>query len=269
MINELTVAQRQNLLFFGALRHKASAFQKSQHPLWELYWLEAGRCNFLIGNEVFAIQPGDLVLVPSQTVHSVAYDAASNSRLLLLCAQDYLPDFAPALVERLHYIYRNPGINGQLYSLLRKLQQEIDNWDDYSGKMVAARLLEMMTLMARNRNTYQKHPADNPYVARILEELNRNYATNISLAALAEANHISPAHLSRLFKAQTGLSFQDYLSSLRLKQARKLLESGEKLSMTQIAARCGFNDSNYFSTRFRQLYGMSPLRYRKACRSDR
>jgi AraC-like DNA-binding protein len=218
---------------------------------------------------VFALQPGDLVLVPSQTVHSVAYDAASNSRLLLLCAQDYLPDFAPALVERLHYIYRNPDINGQLYSLLRKLQQEIDNWDDYSGKMVAARLLEMMTLMARNRNTYQKHPADNPYVARILEELNRNYATNISLAALAEANHISPGHLSRLFKAQTGLSFQDYLSSLRLKQARELLESGEKLSVTQIAARCGFNDSNYFSTRFRQLYGMSPLRYRKACRGDR
>ena len=175
-------------------------------------------------------------------------------------------DFAPALVRKLCYVYRNPDIQSQLYGLLRKLQREIGSWDDYSGKMVSACLLEMMTLMARNRNTYQNPRAENPYVTRILEELNQNYAADISLTGMAEVCHLSPSHLSRLFKAQTGLSFQDYLSSLRLKHARQILETKPELAVTQVADLCGFRDSNYFSTRFRQLYGMSPMCYRKTCR---
>ena len=263
VIDEWAVAQRQNLLFFGTQRHKASAFQTSQHPLLELYWLEAGRCNFLIENDLFTLQPGDLVLIPNQTVHSVAYDAASNARLLLLCDQSYLPGFAPELVQKLRYVYRNPDISAQLYGLLRKIELEINLWDDHSGNLVTGYLHELTVLLARNRNTFQNTKPENRHICRILEELNKGFAADVSLTELAQRYHISPTSLSRLFKAQTGLTFQDYLSSLRLKHARMLLVENKHLTVAQVAARSGFNDSNYFSVRFRQLYGLSPLQYRK------
>jgi AraC family L-rhamnose operon regulatory protein RhaS len=50
---------------------------------------------------------------------------------------------------------------------------------------------------------------------------------------------------------------------LRLQKAEELLRSDAALSVTQAAFACGFNDANYFSKRFKDLYGVSPVAFRK------
>ena len=86
---------------------------------------------------------------------------------------------------------------------------------------------------------------------------------DITLSSLAKRFSVSPEHFSRLFKKETGLGFSKYLNSLRLQYAEQLLKSSEGQSITRIAEICGFDDSNYFSKKFKEVYGNSPKKVQK------
>ena len=73
---------------------------------------------------------------------------------------------------------------------------------------------------------------------------------------------MSKFHLSRLFHATTGFSFREYLSIVRLREAKKLL-ADEKYSISEIAQKCGFENGNYFSKVFRSKSGISPGKFRE------
>ena len=93
--------------------------------------------------------------------------------------------------------------------------------------------------------------------------IKENFSGDISLGELAKICSVSPEHLSRVFKRDTGFGISEYVSILRLQHAQNLLLTARRLSVLQIANRCGFNDSNYFSTKFKRMYGVSPLKFRE------
>ena len=80
---------------------------------------------------------------------------------------------------------------------------------------------------------------------------------------MAELFSVSPEHFSRVFKKETGLGFSKYLNSLRLQYAEQLLKSDKDQSITQVAEICGFDDSNYFSKKFKEMYGAAPKKVQK------
>lgn len=99
-------------------------------------------------------------------------------------------------------------------------------------------------------------------VSGILFYLAEHYMENITLAALAEEFHFSTIHISRMIKKETGFSFLDILTGIRLQSAARLLrESG--LRVCQICERVGIGDQRYFSKVFKNIYGSTPLEYRK------
>lgn len=73
---------------------------------------------------------------------------------------------------------------------------------------------------------------------------------------------ISESKLTSLFKAETGMTVQEFARSLRLEEAKSLLE-GSDLSMSQIAERIGFARQGSFSETFKTAYGMTPYEHRK------
>lgn len=79
--------------------------------------------------------------------------------------------------------------------------------------------------------------------------------------ALAEVIAVHPNHLSRIVRAFAPASLPDYINQRRMAQAALLLQD-YRLSIKEIAARCGFTRPNYFSRRFREHFGMSPAAWR-------
>ena len=71
-----------------------------------------------------------------------------------------------------------------------------------------------------------------------------------------------------MFKKETGLGFSKYLNSLRLQHAEQLLRSAEGQNVTRVAESCGFEDSNYFSKKFKEVYGVSPKKVQKKGKSE-
>lgn len=88
----------------------------------------------------------------------------------------------------------------------------------------------------------------------------RNLTSDLSLEVVAKKVSLSPSYFSRLFKNSVGCSFSEYVIRTRLQYA-KLLMANEKLSISEIAERSGFGNSNYFSTLFKKYNGISPREY--------
>ena len=78
---------------------------------------------------------------------------------------------------------------------------------------------------------------------------------------MANVAGLSATHFGRAFRAATGMPPHKYLQDLRMERARALLET-TKLSVTQIAFECGFEQGTSFATSFKKLVGVSPRMWR-------
>lgn len=96
----------------------------------------------------------------------------------------------------------------------------------------------------------------------VLLYLLENYGDNeISLSKTAEHFYLAPSTLSRKFKQVTGKSFSEYLRTVRIRKAEKLLSEGTD-SVLEISERCGFASVNTMIRIFRDFHGVTPLAYR-------
>jgi len=89
--------------------------------------------------------------------------------------------------------------------------------------------------------------------------LEDHFMENIGLKDLAEAINISPSHLSRLLMKETGISFGEILSRIRIERAKSLLLNG--ISAKVASFLVGFRDQSYFTKVFTKIEGISPSRY--------
>lgn len=99
-------------------------------------------------------------------------------------------------------------------------------------------------------------------LTEIEKEITEHYMDNLSLKFLSEKYFINSAYLGQIFKRQFGSPFKDYLNNYRIDRAAELLiRSDEKIYL--IAEGVGFNNTDYFISKFVQLKGITPLQYRK------
>ena len=91
---------------------------------------------------------------------------------------------------------------------------------------------------------------------------------NLMLQDVADEVHLSQSHFSTVFAQETGLTFTQYLTALRIGKAKELLEATEMRSL-QISQEIGYNDSHYFSYLFKKNTGMTPGEYRKNARNEK
>lgn len=99
-------------------------------------------------------------------------------------------------------------------------------------------------------------------LCRVRDRIDREYAKPLDVEALARGVHVSAGHLSRAFRAAYGESPYSYLMTRRIERAMSLLRRGD-LSVTEVCFAVGCASLGTFSTRFSELVGMSPGRYRR------
>ena len=94
-------------------------------------------------------------------------------------------------------------------------------------------------------------------VARALAYIRENYSRPISLQSVAAEISLSPGRLSRIFAEETGRSFSEYLTGIRIEKAKELLsEPGSSVKV--VSAACGYPDPNYFARLFKKETGYTP-----------
>ncbi|WP_277713625.1 helix-turn-helix domain-containing protein [Paenibacillus mucilaginosus] len=101
----------------------------------------------------------------------------------------------------------------------------------------------------------------------MLAYIREHYAEPITLSGAAEKVYLNPSYLSTLFKSRLGVSFIEYLTNLRVEEAKKrLLYSREKIA--SIAEASGFSNIRHFNRVFKSATGLTPLEFRKERRGE-
>jgi transcriptional regulator GlxA family with amidase domain len=98
-------------------------------------------------------------------------------------------------------------------------------------------------------------------VQKAIRLMQENLSRKLLPGEIAIAVNLSLAHLRYLFKAETGMSPAQYLRSLRMQEARRLLET-TFLSVKEVMHRIGVNDESHFTRDFKKVYGLTPAQYR-------
>ncbi|MGI5896264.1 MAG: response regulator transcription factor [Oscillospiraceae bacterium] len=102
----------------------------------------------------------------------------------------------------------------------------------------------------------------NETVKQLIQYLKSHYSEEITLGSASEIVHLCPVYLSRLVKKETGNTFLEILTRVRMEQACNMLRDPNN-KIYEIALAVGIKDSKYFSQIFKRYYGMTPVEFRQ------
>lgn len=139
----------------------------------------------------------------------------------------------------------------------------VPNEREFSFQSAVLRLLDLIFQYAR---AGEKHQGSAYLYREKLLEMERfireNPALPHSLSSLAEKMNLSTVHFHRVFSEFFGMTPNDFVLQVRLEEAKAKLVC-ENISIAEISADCGFSSQSYFSYKFREEVGVTPLQYRK------
>lgn len=244
-------------------KQNTPTLQLHYHNVLELNFITGGKCNYFIDEKSYDVEPGDIIIVPEGTLHKLNSISDDLSYILIYCRKRHIPYSVIDYLKKIPYLYRNPNISNEIKNILDAIETEFNNPDDFSNNAILLHVQMLFFLLVRNLDTITPVKSNNVHVKGILQYIQKNFSQNVTLEELSDVFSLSTEHISRIFKKETGFNFIEYLTTVRMHEAEKLLLADKKMPISEIASKCGFNDSNYFSGRFKKLYKISPSQFRK------
>lgn len=242
------------------------------HTWHELYYLKKGKTRYLVDNEIYPVEEGNLVFIPKGHYHMTdnGYrDPVERSLLSFddeLFDSDTLPVLEELMSERLISIpmHKLEGLE-DLFDGMRKALSLGGALGEAFSKI---HTLTILSFICRyKRNVTPRVSETDRIVHEVAEYVSAHFGEDLSLTSLARRFSVSESHLSRKFKEVSGMGLNEYVTHVRIMNAERLLISGGS-SITATAVECGFNDSNYFSTVFKKVKGITPLKFAKSTQNS-
>ena len=179
-----------------------------------------------------------------------------NELLGFISVSGYKSENSESYMQRVSKKYHIPQKDiTAAYSLL-KHELPSKEWID-TLILPLCNMLELAYIKTENNTTAVPDP-----ITDILRYIKRYHSQRITLDDICKHFGCSRSYVSHLFKKSVGKGFREYLTELRIEDAKSLLEYSN-LTVTEIALSVGFGDSTYFSNVFKNKIGISPSAYRK------
>ena len=245
------------------------------HNTYEIFYLMAGKREFFIKDRTVVIHEGDIIIVSPNVLHRTTdTDTPEHERLIMNIHEQHISSMHESYQDILHPLYE------QEYRIIRCTLQErlevtdlarrllLEMEEQRPGFEMYAQTLALQFLITCCRHV-KEHRMELPeyispmheQISEIVSYINKHYMDELSLNLLADKFYISPYYLSRSFKQATGFSFVEYVNSVRIKEAKQLLEQ-TSMQVSLISAKVGFGSVTHFGRVFKAVTGQKPLFYR-------
>ncbi|WP_085522937.1 helix-turn-helix transcriptional regulator [Tuberibacillus sp. Marseille-P3662] len=264
---------------FAYYRQSKSDVLFHSHTWYEIYYFHRGKCNYLIGDQIYALVPGDLIIMNGMTLHRPKlFEHAEYVRSVIHFEPAYFQNVLQPLgmenilqpFEQLqsYCIRLNEAERQETEWLLQKMnnfQQQHDVVSDYRFYLTFLDLLTSVYIFFQKPMATIKAPSSEKehHVQRIMSFIESCYMQDLTMQRLENELHLSKSYLSKVFKTVTGVTVFNYLYQRRINQAKILFVLEPDNSVTEVCYRVGFKHLAHFSKVFKQLEGCSPEQYRK------
>lgn len=246
------------------------------HSTFEIYYLLSGNRAFFIKDRTLVIHEGDVIIISPNILHRTTNaEMPEHERLIVNIHEQYMATVNPSyrdimqpLFENEYMIVKCPlqdrlSIEALARTIMQEMQDRRSGFEMYAQTLV----LQLLIICCRHVKMNSMEQAESPSpmherISEVVRYMNSHYMQDLPLHLLAEQFYVSPYYLSRFFKEATGFTFVEYLNSVRIKEAIKLLEQ-TSMKVSLIAKKVGFGSVTHFGRVFKSVTGHVPLYYRK------
>ena len=234
-------------------------------------YLGGDAIRYGIEGRSYALEPGDMILVPQGCVHRPeALPGAAYDRMLLYLSPEYLRSISTEetaletcflqAAEEFHFVIRTGRRNGTLleplFALERTLAKPGFGQTMLEQALVAQVLISLTRGMQEQALPFASASAADEKIAAILQYLACHLTEPVSIDDLAAKFYISKYHMMRKFKEETGYTIHNYIISKRLLLARTKISEGTPI--LKAAQLSGFSDYTTFSRAYKKQFGTAP-----------
>lgn len=234
----------------------------------------------MVGDDLGALKPGDLVLLGSNLPHLWQCERSPHGAgtlvemLLVQFRETFLGADGlemPALLPVQQLLQRaRLGLvfTGKTRDDVGSLLEEMDRTSGLSRLVLFLRVLERLALSHDARTlaspgfTAAQNPFNQERMSRVFEFIEKNLGETLRLQDAAHEAHLSDGAFSRFFHQHTGRTFPVFVNQLRVGRACHLLASTDQ-PVTEIALVCGFANLSNFNRQFLRLKKTTPREYRR------
>jgi AraC family transcriptional regulator of arabinose operon len=227
-----------------------------------------GRIN--TGENSFTASPGDILLFPPRIVHDYSWEPGPDLWIHHWIYFSPLANWAPLLnwPRRGGSVLGFPLHKGEVHDNVRGAMERCLRMfrSPHQARIrFCTNALEEALLWCDVANPFSSGSIGDPRIQAALAFMLENFASDLTVAAIARECALSPSRFAHLFQAETGQPPARYLDSLRIWKAQELLLGGAK-SVKEVSNEVGYRDPLYFSRVFRQKVGMNPRMFRQDSR---
>lgn len=249
------------------------------HDSYEVFYSIGGGLQFLIEDNMYALNPGDLFIINDHEIHKPLRKANSKyERIILIINPARIRELSPQHSHLLLSCFtsRKRGEHNkiimtdvereQFFSIVQKIK-DLNPYEMGYQALKETYFIEFLVYLNRwyrtNFTTDKPHEqlGLNPTVKSVLDYLNDNFTTQVSLEQLSDHFHLNKYYLCQLFKKTTGTTINRYIIARRLARAKILLQQG--YSVTETSALCGFQNYTHFIRTFKNHCAVSPKQFTK------
>ena len=227
------------------------------HSQIELYFVNEGEMDVVVDNMHKRLAAGEMSVALSFVPHGYSTPKSSSSAALIIPTRMCEQFIAETKKKRVTtpFITHKPTVE-RIKKYAKELMKEGINKIERNGYVNV--ILGIIFGSVSFEKT--KEPLDSALSSRILFYINENFSSNLSLSSLAAHFGYSESYISRYFKSRFNVTFNKYLTLLRLKNAVLLMEE-EKHSITYCALESGFSSMRSFYRVFAEEFGCAPKEY--------
>ncbi|WP_304409791.1 AraC family transcriptional regulator [Faecalibaculum rodentium] len=234
---------------------------REKNSFYELIYVDHGEMDVTVDDETYHMQKYDLMLYHPGQKHSLeTTEDSSCSYMSIAFTMD--TGIKGNLKNRVFHTRKD------LYQTLTRFMKAIQEDTPLNMELAMLHLKEVLILLyqfdgeekpAGQETTLQSH-YDDTMLNEILVFIHNNVYASYTVEDLCQKFSISRSSLQALFRANLGMTPKQYISELKLNEAKKLISQHEH-TISQVSDLLGFTSIHYFSRRFKSYFGIAPSEY--------
>lgn len=230
---------------------------------YQILYVHKGCIYYLEDGEQYVAPEGSVLIYPPATPQYYIY-YLKDSPDIYWC--HFTGKEVRELLDRLglsgclcHQNVRSDTYAGLFEQIIAELTNKEMHFKEISSSLLRCLLFSVSRHANASKEASQSFM--HPYVREIVQMFHARFNEDFNISEIAKQYGVSASWLIRLFNADLGMSPQKYLTYVRMKTAKTLLNSTKPIA--EIAVMLGYGDAFYFSRIFKKEEGMSPSQYRK------
>ncbi len=256
---------------------KDFAYSGEMHDFWELVYADKKNLLITAGAQEVELEAGQIYLHKPNEFHNIRCDGkrAANSVIISFdCNSPELFSVAGQVItvdeDERRFIGNvvkesRSAFSTRLGDPYISVMEKADDGSFCCEQLIKLNL-EMLLISLIRSNENKKAPAikkNSTILAEITDYLTENVENKVTFEDVVKRFNLSSSVLKKIFREQVGCGVMDYFTRLKIDRAKEMIRE-EKYNFTEISEKLEFNNSQYFTTVFKRVSGMTPSEYAKS-----